>query len=51
MTDWRGQPFGAFPGASYYGAPSYYQWWYRDPQNSCTGQGFNFTNAWRADWR
>lgn len=50
MSDWRGQPFGTFPGAANVGAPTYYQWWYRDPSNTCSGQGFNFTNGWCVDW-
>jgi len=50
MTDWRGQPFGTFPGIANVGAPTHYQWWYRDPQSTCTGSGFNFTNAWTVDW-
>ena len=32
------------------GAPTYYQWWYRDPTNPCSGQGFNFTNGWCVTW-
>jgi len=50
MSSWRGQPFGTFPGTANVGAPTYYQWWYRDPANSCAGQGFNFTNAWDVTW-
>jgi len=50
MTNWRGQPFGTFPGAANLGAPTYYQWWYRDPANACTGNGFNFTNGWEVSW-
>lgn len=51
MTDWRGQPFGAYPGAANAaGTPTYYQWWYRDPAGTCSGQGFNFTNAWVVIW-
>ena len=39
-------------GAATYGAgnPAYYQFWYRDPQNNCSGSGFNFTNAWCVTW-
>ena len=51
MTDWRGQPFGSFPGAANVGAPTCYQWWYRDVANTCTGAGFNFTNAWSVTWQ
>ena len=50
MTDWRGQPFGSFPDTANLGAPTYYQWWYRDPVSTCTGAGFNFTNAWAVTW-
>jgi len=51
MSNWRGQPFGAFPGVANVGAPTYYQWWYRDPLNLCSGSGFNFTNGWAATWQ
>jgi len=51
MNGWRGLPFGTFPNAANVGAPSYYQWWYRDPQNTCSGQGFNFSNAWAVTWQ
>lgn len=27
-----------------------YQFWYRDPQNACSGLGFNWTNAWAVTW-
>ncbi|MFT7670895.1 MAG: hypothetical protein ACI8X5_003608 [Planctomycetota bacterium] len=50
MSDWRGQPFGTYPGAANVGAASYYQWWYRDPSNTCSGSGFNFSNAWAVTW-
>lgn len=48
FTDFQGQPFGA----SSYGAGNtvHYQYWYRDVQNTCTGQGFNFSNAWSVVW-
>jgi len=48
FTDFQGNPFGA----SSYGAgsPTNYQFWYRDPTNTCTGSGFNFTNAWSVSW-
>ena len=45
MDNWNGQPFGAFPAAANASAPTYYQWWYRDPSNTCSGAGFNFSNA------
>ncbi|MFT7669907.1 MAG: hypothetical protein ACI8X5_002614 [Planctomycetota bacterium] len=50
MNSWRGQAFGSYPNASNIGSPTYYQWWYRDPSNTCSGQGFNFANAWAVDW-
>lgn len=50
MGTWRGQSFGGFPGAANAGTATYYQWWYRDPQNNCSGQGFNFSNDWEATW-
>jgi len=27
-----------------------YQFWYRDPGNTCNGGGFNFTPAWTVTW-
>lgn len=48
FKDFKGQGFGA---SSYGpGVDTHYQFWYRDPQNSCSGAGFNFSNAWRATW-
>ena len=48
FTDFAGQPFGA---TSYgVGTVTNYQFWYRDPAGTCTGQGFNFTNAWGVVW-
>lgn len=51
MTDWQGQPFGSFPNAANVGARTYYQWWYRDQQNTCSGQGFNFSSGWAVTWQ
>ncbi len=51
MLDWKGQPFGTYPGIANAGSTTYHQWWYRDPDNTCSGQGFNFTNAWAVDWQ
>lgn len=48
FTDFRGEPFGAtvfLPGDELN-----YQFWYRDPTNTCTGAGFNFSNAWTVHW-
>ncbi len=48
FTDFQGSGFGA----SAYGLaiPTNYQFWYRDLQNSCSGAGFNFSNAWMVTW-
>jgi hypothetical protein len=50
LPDWKGLSFGTYPGAANIGATTYYQWWYRDPGNECSGSGFNFTNGWEVDW-
>lgn len=50
MTNWRGQPFGTAAGVANVGAPTYYQWWFRDATFLCTGNGFNFTNGVRVNW-
>jgi len=48
ISDYSGSPFGL---ASYGpGVVANYQFWYRDPQSTCTGAGFNFTNAWSLLW-
>ena len=48
FTDFQGLPFGA----SSYGAgvETNYQLWYRDPANTCSGTGFNFSNGWTVTW-
>lgn len=48
FADFQGSGFGA----SSYGAglPTNYQFWYRDPANTCSGSGFNFSNAWTVTW-
>ena len=48
FTDFMGQPFGTM--SSGVGVPTTYQFWYRDPQQSCTGAKFNFSNAWTVNW-
>lgn len=53
-TDFQSQPFGA--SALPLGSTTYYQYWYRDPGNSCqnppgTDAAFNFSNAWEVDWQ
>lgn len=48
FTDFAGQSFGATSFGV--GTVTNYQFWYRDPSNTCTGQGFNFTNAWGVVW-
>ena len=50
MDNWNGQPFGTYLDAANVGVPTYYQWWYRDPPNTCSGSGFNFTNGWAVTW-
>lgn len=48
FSDFQGSPFGA---SSYgTGVPTNYQFWYRDQANSCSGTGFNFSNAWTVNW-
>ncbi len=43
FTDWTGAGIGTI---SNVGVPTNFQFWYRDPSNTCSGSGFNFTNAW-----
>jgi hypothetical protein len=48
FTDFNGSPFGQ---SSYgVGVPTNYQFWYRDTGNTCSGSGFNFSNAWTTTW-
>ncbi len=42
------QPFGEVANL---GAPTHFQFWYRDPDNNCSGQGFNFSNAWTVTYQ
>ncbi|MFT7484420.1 MAG: hypothetical protein ACI9F9_000260 [Candidatus Paceibacteria bacterium] len=48
FTDFNGNPFGASANSG--GVPTNYQFWYRDPSNTCAGSGFNFSNAWSVTW-
>jgi hypothetical protein len=43
FTDWNGAGFGSVANL---GSPTNFQYWYRDPQGSSCGTGFNFSNAW-----
>ncbi len=45
-ADFDSQPFGAIANM---GSPTYFQYWYRDPGNTCGG-GFNFSNAWEVSF-
>ncbi len=47
FVDWKGAGFSSVANA---GAPTNFQFWYRDPQNVCSGAGFNFTNAWTVEF-
>lgn len=49
FTHFQGSPFGL--SSQGVGAPTNYQFWYRDQSNACSGSGFNFTNAWTVTWR
>ncbi|MFT7486036.1 MAG: hypothetical protein ACI9F9_001889 [Candidatus Paceibacteria bacterium] len=48
FTDFQGNAFGASSYGS--GTTTRYQLWYRDAANTCTGLGFNFSNAWTLTW-
>lgn len=48
IYDFRGQPLGSTNGPI--GQPVNYQYWFREPANFCSGEGFNFTNAWTLTW-
>ena len=39
--------FGAFASS---GTTLNYQYWFRDPANTCGGGGFNFSNGWVVSW-
>ncbi len=44
--------YGGPLGASSFGpgVATHYQFWYRDPLSTCSGSGFNFSNAWTVTW-
>jgi hypothetical protein len=44
FTNFDGASFGATANSP--GTPTNFQFWFRDPANTCTGSGFNFSNAW-----
>jgi len=48
FNDFQGAPFGASSLGT--GAPTHYQFWYRDPQSVCGGGGFNFSNGYAVTW-
>ena len=48
-TNFSGQSFGATSYGA--GVVTNYQFWYRDPTNTCSGGGFNFTNAYAVVWQ
>lgn len=48
FTNFNGSAFGAVANA---GMPTNHQFWYRDPANTCSGLGFNFSNAWTTNWQ
>lgn len=48
FTDFQGSPFGVWSFGA--GVPTNYQFWYRDPANTCSGMGFNFSNAYEVTW-
>lgn len=47
FTHFNGSGFGSVANA---GAPTNFQFWYRDPSITCSGLGFNFSNAWTTIW-
>ncbi len=48
FTDFSGQPFGA---VALVGAPSNFQFLYRDVANTCSGQGFNYSGGWTVTYQ
>ena len=41
---------GAFGSHAPMGGTTSYQFWFRDPDNTCGAGGFNFTNGWKVEW-
>ena len=48
FSDFQGSPFGLWSYGR--GVATNYQFLYRDPQNTCSGLGFNYSNAWAVTW-
>lgn len=48
FTHFKGAAFGSVANI---GAATNFQFWYRDPSNSCSGAGFNFTNGWTVNYQ
>lgn len=51
MEQWNDLPHGHPMSGAYRGATTYYQFWFRDSQNTCSGSGFNFSNGLKALWQ
>ncbi len=48
FNDFLGSPFGSVANM---GSASNFQFWYRDPQGSPCGNGFNFSNGWTVTYQ
>lgn len=48
FKNFNGQNFSAWSYGP--GVPVNYQYWFRETGSSCTGAGFNFSNAWTVTW-
>lgn len=48
FSDFKGSPFADWSFGA--GVPTNYQFWYRDIGNTCSGWGFNLSNAWTVTW-
>jgi hypothetical protein len=54
LPDFQGAPYGMATNVAA-GSPSYYQYWFRDPNTACApndtaASDFNFTNMWSVTW-